>query len=124
MLYLANLHINPKGPWGSKLNHIDLPSYCVSQIGEYAELGDVKGTDLDKDESEFLKVCESRIADNGGKLKVVDVNKKESEIQVTEITTLNKVVEQLKEEFPGLVHIKIPTCNSAAPSEADFDIIR
>ena len=84
----------------------------------------MKGADLDNDEAEFLKVCESRIADNGGKLKVVDVNKKESEIQVTEITTLNNVVDQLKEEFPGLVHLKIPTCNSAAPSEADFDIIR
>ena len=38
--------------------------------------------------------------------------------------TLEDVVNQLKEEYPGLVHMKIPTCNSAAPSEADFDIIR
>ena len=38
--------------------------------------------------------------------------------------TLEDVINQLKEEYPGLVHMKIPTCNSAAPSEADFDIIR
>ena len=51
------------------------------QIGEYAELGDVKAADLDKDEAEFLRVCESRVKDNGGKLKVVDVNKKESMLE-------------------------------------------
>ena len=94
------------------------------KIGEYAELGDIKGADLDKDESEFLRVCESRVKDNGGKLKVVDVNKKESMLDVTEITTLEDVITKLKEEYPGLVHLKIPTCNSAAPSESDFDIIR
>merc|ERR1719244_1627837 len=25
--------------------------------------------------------------------------------------------------FPGLVHMRVPVCNSAAPLEADFDII-
>jgi len=94
-----------------------------NKIGEYAELGDVKAVDLDKDEAEFLRVCESRVKDNGGKLKVVDVNKKESMLEVSEMCTLEDVVNQLKEEYPGLVHMKIPTCNSAAPSEADFDII-
>ena len=44
--------------------------------------------------------------------------------KVSEMCTLEDVVNQLKEEYPGLVHMKIPTCNSAAPSEADFDIIR
>merc|ERR1739838_516 len=29
----------------------------------------------------------------------------------------------LKEEFPGLVHWRVPVCNSAAPLESDFDII-
>merc|ERR1711915_936044 len=29
----------------------------------------------------------------------------------------------LKEKFPGLVHMRVPVCNSAAPLETDFDII-
>merc|ERR1712107_926357 len=29
----------------------------------------------------------------------------------------------LKESFPGLVHLRVPVCNSAAPSIADFDTI-
>merc|ERR1711902_237905 len=28
-----------------------------------------------------------------------------------------------KAKFPGLVHMRVPVCNSAAPLEADFDII-
>jgi len=67
-----------------------------NKIGEYAELGDVKAEDLDKDEAEFLRVCETRVKDGEGKLK---------------------------ETYPGLVQIKIPTCNSAAPAEKDFDMI-
>merc|ERR1712088_1128357 len=34
-----------------------------------------------------------------------------------------RVVEGLKESFPGLVHLRVPVCNSAAPSIADFDTI-
>merc|ERR1711899_178537 len=33
------------------------------------------------------------------------------------------VIEGLKESFPGLVHLRVPVCNSAAPSIADFDTI-
>merc|ERR1719184_676535 len=29
----------------------------------------------------------------------------------------------MKESFPGLVHLRVPVCNSAAPSIADFDTI-
>merc|ERR1739844_267080 len=29
----------------------------------------------------------------------------------------------MKEKFPGLVHMRVPVCNSAAPLETDFDII-
>jgi len=29
----------------------------------------------------------------------------------------------VKAKFPGLVHMRVPVCNSAAPLEADFDII-
>merc|ERR1712038_61699 len=56
-------------------------------------------------------------------LKVVDVSKKESEIEVKELITLSKVMESLKEKYPGLTHNRIPVCNSAAPLEPDFDTI-
>merc|ERR1712088_650849 len=71
----------------------------------------------------FLEECEKRIADNGGKLKGVDINKTVSEKEVKEILSLSKVIENLKEKFPGLVHMRVPVCNSAAPLENDFDII-
>merc|ERR1711881_110122 len=35
----------------------------------------------------------------------------------------SKVIENMKEKFPGLVHMRVPVCNSAAPLETDFDII-
>merc|ERR1711892_645098 len=37
--------------------------------------------------------------------------------------SLSQVIEGLKEKFPGLVHWRVPICNSAAPLPADFDII-
>ena len=40
---------------------------------------------------EFVKVLKARAEDNGGKIKVVDVSKKESEIEVKEIVTLSKI---------------------------------
>merc|ERR1712168_442712 len=40
-----------------------------------------------------------------------------------ELTTLSLVIEGLKEKFPGLVHQRIPVCNSAAPIESDFDTV-
>merc|ERR1712201_70101 len=33
------------------------------------------------------------------------------------------VIEGLKEKFPGLIHWRVPVCNSASPLETDFDII-
>ena len=33
------------------------------------------------------------------------------------------MIEGLKEKYPGLVHWRIPVCNSAAPKETDFDIM-
>merc|ERR1719412_2316057 len=74
-------------------------------------------------EKKFLGECEGRKSVNGGKLKVVDVNKKESEIEVKELKSLSQVIEGLKEKYPGLVHWRVPVCNSAAPKETDFDII-
>jgi len=94
-----------------------------NKIGEYAELGNVARDALKKDEAEFMRVCEGRMKDTEGKLKVVDVNKVEKELEVKTLTTLHDVVEGLKEKFPGLVHMRIPICNSAAPNEADFDAL-
>merc|ERR1712153_223450 len=59
----------------------------------------------------------------GGKLKVVDISKKEKEVEVKEMKTLSQVIEDTKAKFPGLVHMRVPVCNSAAPLEADFDTI-
>merc|ERR1712109_334341 len=66
-----------------------------NKIGEYAELGNVTR----------------------------DSNKAEKEVEVKELITLSKVIDGLKEKFPGLVHMRIPVCNSAAPLETDFDIL-
>merc|ERR1712168_1435069 len=62
----------------------DGPPVCArppNKIGEYAELGGVTRASVKEDEEEFLRVLESR-AKEGGKIKVVDVNKKESEVEV------------------------------------------
>merc|ERR1711884_1027636 len=71
----------------------------------------------------FMKVCNNRAEENGKKLKVIDVNKKESEIEVADMKTLGAVMEAAKEKFPGLTYIRVPVCNSAAPNEVDFDTI-
>jgi hypothetical protein len=94
-----------------------------NKIGEYAELGAVTTESVSTDEEEFAKVVEGRIKENGGKLKHVDINKKELEAEVKELKTLAAVVEDLKKEYPELVHLRIPVCNSAAPNEVDFDTI-
>merc|ERR1712066_224770 len=94
-----------------------------NKIGEYAELGNVTRDKLKEDEAEFVRVCEGKMKDNGDKLKYVDVNKKENEVEVKSIVTLHDVIEGLKEKFPGLVHMRIPICNSASPLEKDFDTL-
>merc|ERR1739848_11658 len=92
-----------------------------NKIGEYAELGDVTRESVKKDEEEFIRVLEGRAKGAEGKIKVIDVNKKESEIEVKDLITLSSVIEKLKETFPGLVHMRLPVCNSAAPTEVDLD---
>merc|ERR1712088_779815 len=94
-----------------------------NKIGEYAELGAISRDIIKAQEAAFAGECEGRKSVNGGKLKVVDVNKKESEIEVKELKSLSQVIEELKGKYPGLVHWRIPVCNSAAPKESDFDIM-
>merc|ERR1711942_319589 len=94
-----------------------------NKIGEYAELGNITRDIAKANEVEFLKVCQKRAEENGGKLKALDINKKEITLEVKEIKSLSEVIEGLKEKFPGLVHMRVPVCNSAAPLESDFDVI-
>jgi len=94
-----------------------------NKIGEYAELGNVTRDSVKKDEEEFVKVVEGRMKDNGGKLKYLDVFKKEYEVEVKELFSLSQLIEKVKETYPGLTHNRIPVCNSAAPLEADFDTL-
>merc|ERR1712241_761945 len=72
---------------------------------------------------EFLKQVEARKSANGGKLEVVDINKKKSEVEVKELKSLSQAIEGLKEKYPGLVHWRVPVCNSASPLESDYDIM-
>merc|ERR1711950_124151 len=94
-----------------------------NKIGEYAELGNVTRDSVKADEIEFQKVVEGRAKENGGKLKYLTISKEEKEVEVKDLKTLSEVIEGLKADFPGLVHMRVPVCNSAAPNEADFDII-
>merc|ERR1712139_341404 len=94
-----------------------------NKIGEYAELGNVTSKQLEEDEAEFVRVCEGQMKANDSKLKVLDVNKQEKEIEVKTIVTLQESIAALLEKFPGLVHIRVPICNSASPNEGDFDTI-
>merc|ERR1739844_206822 len=94
-----------------------------NKTGEYAELGNVTSAGVLKDEEEFVKVLEGKVKNADGKLKYVDVSKKELEVEAKEIISLEAVVGQTKEKFPGLVHLRIPVCNSAAPLESDFDTL-
>jgi len=106
--------------------YIDGKPVCArppNKIGEYAELGDVTRASIKADEEEFVKVLKNRAEGNGGKLKVSDVFKKESEIEAKEIVSLHDVIEGLKGTFPGLTHNRIPICNSASPLEGDFDTL-
>ena len=94
-----------------------------NKIGEYAELGDVTAEALEEDEKEFLRVVKSRVKNADGKLDYVDVDKKKLSVEAKDVKTLGAVVESLKGKYPGLVHLRIPICNSASPLEADYDTI-
>merc|ERR1712142_471500 len=94
-----------------------------NKIGEYAELGAVTRDMVKADEPEFMRVLEGRAKENDGKLKYVTISKEEKEVEVKELKTLSEVIEGAKAKFPGLVHMRVPVCNSAAPRETDFDIM-
>jgi len=94
-----------------------------NKIGEYAELGDVTAAMIAEDEAEFAKMCENRAKENGGKLKYVDINKVEKEIEAKDIKTLTAVYEGAKEKFPGLFTLSIPVYNSGNPLPKDFDAV-
>merc|ERR1712004_121105 len=89
----------------------------ANKIGEYAELGNVTRDSIKEQEVSFIKTCKERAEANGGKLKYVDINKNAKEIEVKSIKTLSATIEGLKEKYPGLVHWRVPVCNSGAPLE-------
>merc|ERR1712211_79085 len=95
----------------------------ANKIGEYAELGNVTRDSVKADELEFQKVVEGRAKENGGKLKYFTISKEEKVVEVKDLKTLSEVIEGLKADFPGLVHWRVPVCNSASPLETDFDTI-
>merc|ERR1712025_219042 len=106
--------------------YVNGESMCArppNKIGEYAELGNVTRDMVKADEAEFFRCCENRAKENGDKLKYVTISKEEKEVEIKEMKTLSEAIEGLKEKYPGLVHMRIPVCNSAAPLEADFDTI-
>merc|ERR1711994_596408 len=43
--------------------------------------------------------------------------------EVKELKSLSQAIEGLKEKYPGLVHWRVPVCNSASPLESDYDIM-
>merc|ERR1712002_850302 len=108
---------------GVYVNGIPICARPPNKIGEYAELGAVTRDSVKADEVEFKKVVEGRAKENAGKLKYVDINKKELEIEVKDLQSLSEVMEGLKEDYPNLLHMRVPVCNSAAPLKTDFDII-
>merc|ERR1712115_459675 len=95
----------------------------ANKIGEYAELGDITAAMIAEDEAEFAKMCENRAAENGGKLKYVDINKVEKEIEAKDIKPLTAVYDAAKEKFPGLFTLSLPVYNSGAPLDKDFDAV-
>jgi len=105
------------------INGVPVCARPPNKIGEYAELGNVTAEGLEADETEFVRVCEGQMKANDGKLKVVDVTKVETMVEVKSIVTLQEIIDAVKEKFPGLVLVRVPICNSASPNEADFDTI-
>jgi len=95
----------------------------ANKIGEYAELGNVTAEDIEKDEAEFVKILKAEAQKNNGKITYMDVMRKEHEVEVKEIKSLAAVAKGLQSTFPGLIHKRIPVCNSGSPTEADFDTL-
>merc|ERR1712227_980788 len=79
----------------------------------YPKDGPITWDIIKEQETAFLGECEGRKSVGGGKLKIVDVSKKESEVEVKELKSLSQAIEGLKEKYPGLIHWRVPVCNSA-----------
>merc|ERR1712154_451612 len=69
-----------------------------NKIGEYAELGAITRDIIKEQEAAFAGECEGR-------------------------KSTSQAIEGLKEKYPGLVHWRVPVCNSASPLESDYDIM-
>merc|ERR1711872_353954 len=76
------------------VNGVPICARPPNKIGEYAELGNVTRDSVKADE-----------------------------VEVKKVVSLSEAMEGLKADYPGLVHWRVPVCNSASPLETDFDII-
>merc|ERR1711931_182331 len=95
-----------------------------NKIGEFAELDTFSRDDIKKQEVAFKEVLADRAEKNDKKIKYQDVNKREYENPLkSDLKTLSEVIEDVKKDFPGLVHYRVPIANSPTPSEAAFDLI-
>ena len=106
--------------------YINGEPFCArpeNKVGEFAELGAVSAKMITEGEAAFMKSCKEKIEEGKGKLTTLDIHKKVTEVEVKEIKSLSEVVAEVKKEYPGLVHIDLPMCNSASPLEEDFDVI-
>merc|ERR1712088_739382 len=50
-------------------------------------------------------------------------SKEEKEVEVKDLKTLSEVIEGLKADFPGLVHMRVPVCNSLVGTSINTPII-
>ena len=95
-----------------------------NKIGEFVELDIFSRDELKAQEVAFKKVLADRVEKNDKKIKYQDVNKRDYEVPLkSDLKSLSEVIEDVKKDFPGLVHLRVPIGNSPSPSEAAFDII-
>merc|ERR1711953_793534 len=101
----------------------DKSLFCTSMEIQSALDHQTRSENTPNWEMSLVSLLKKKAEDDGGKLKVVDVSKKESEIEAKEIMSLTEVIAGVKEKFPGLNHVRIPICNSANPLDRDFDAL-
>merc|ERR1712032_1790249 len=71
----------------------------ANKIGEYAELGAITRDIIKAQETAFLGECEGRKSVGGGKLKVVDVNKKQLRENIAESKLSYEIMDDAAQAF-------------------------
>jgi len=91
------------------------------KIGKQADFKNVTENGVTRDEKDFVRLCENRANNNEGNLEFRNVFSVESEVELKECKTQSAVFEDVKKKYPGLVYVRIPLQQCAAPTEEDFD---